>query len=250
MANLDLIEHFREKYSPSSPKIKTKAFAFLNESFSPADMEKALSNEISGMGVNYTRYFDMGLPAEVALLFIDVCGFSTRHGNLVGEEIADFFHDYYDIIIPIIYKNGGVVEKIIGDGIVAVFGQPFLDAPFLTAVDNADTCAKKIIKATKNTRFSSKVAFHAGTINYFKNKTGFYSEFTMIGKLLTELFRLESIAKNDCINYYGDSEVRSYYTPHLVRGINSNTPWINFRYEISNLKGVNYDHFYAIHFNG
>ena len=43
---------------------------------------------------------------------------------------------------------------------------------------------------------------HCGTINYFKNKTGLYHEFTMIGKPLTELFRLESVSIDERINYY------------------------------------------------
>ena len=59
------------------------------------------------MGPSFTRYFDLGLPAEVVLLFIDVCSFSTRYSHLKGEEIAKYFDKYYDIIIPIIYEYGG-----------------------------------------------------------------------------------------------------------------------------------------------
>ena len=61
-------------------------------------------------------------------------------------------------------------------------------------------------------KFASKVAIHSGTINYFKNKTGLYKEFTLIGKPLTELFRLESISIDQRINYYDETDIRPYYS--------------------------------------
>ena len=67
-------------------------------------------------------------------------------------------------------------------------------------IKEADKCAKKIIRETYNNKFESKIAFHFGRINYFKNKSAFYNELTIVGKPLTELFRLESVSKNLRIN--------------------------------------------------
>jgi len=251
MPNLQLIERHRRNYHLSS-RLETKTFSFnLNESFSPDNFQKALSNSLAEMGQDFTRYFDHGLPADVAILFIDVCGFSVKYSHLEGEEIAEYFDRYYNEVIPLIYKYGGVVEKIIGDGIIALFGPPFLDESFDEVINSANKCAKAIIKKTIGSEFSSKVAFHAGTVNYFKNKTGLYYEFTMIGKPLTELFRLESIALDDCINYYGDSLISEWYSPKFanLNGKNSGRiDWSHNKTRIQNLKGVSYDHFYAVEF--
>lgn len=245
MANLDLIRKYNTRFGKSSPVRDAGDLTNLNEAFDPSRIEKAFSDSIAELGPEYTHYFDFGLPAEVAVLFIDVCSFSTRFANLDGEDIADFFDEYYDIIIPNIYSYGGEIDKIIGDGVVAVFGPPFSRMTTEENIRNADQCARAIIKATANTKFSSKVALHSGTINYFKNKTALYNEFTMIGTPLTELFRLESIAEDDCINYYGGTAVAAYYQSKAKEAPAGGTfsrhiPWRVSSKTISGLKGVAY----------
>jgi class 3 adenylate cyclase len=203
MANLELIKKLNQKYNKSSPFTQSNKSFSLNESFDSRNIEASIQNNIHVLGSSYTTYFDEGKDAEVVLLYIDVCDFSTRFGHLSGIEIGQYFDNYYDKIIPIIYEYGGEIDKIIGDGIICVFGQPFLAKSIKDCIKEADKCAKKIIKETYNTnKFESKIAFHFGTINYFKNKSGFYNELTIVGKPLTELFRLESISENERINYF------------------------------------------------
>lgn len=205
MANLELIKTLNLKYNKQSPfSLSLKNFS-LNESFDLKNIDQSIQSNINSLGNIYVQYFDEGKDAEVVLLFIDICDFSTRHSHLNGKEISDFFDEYYDIVIPIIYRYGGEVDKIIGDGIVCIFGQPFLNKSLDECILEADKCAKEIIQNTYNKeKFKSKIAFHFGKINYFKNKSGFYNELTVVGKPLTELFRLESISENEKINYFVD----------------------------------------------
>ena len=239
MANLELIKKLNQKYNKKSPfTLSTKNFS-LNESFDTRNIEISIQNNIQSLGLNYEKYFDEGKDAEVVLLFIDVCNFSTRFNHFNGKQIGQYFDDYYDLIIPIIYKYGGEIDKIIGDGIICVFGQPFLNKSLQNCIEEADKCAKDIIKATWNTnKFESKIAFHFGTINYFKNKSGFYNELTIVGKPLTELFRLESISENLRINYF----VPYKYVVNWNSNINNDNYWLLEEIkEISEeLKGVEY----------
>lgn len=254
MANLDLIKSLNSNYGkPSSIVREIKLFS-LNESLDPDNIEKAISDSMNSLGPLFTRYFDLGLPADVVLLFIDVCGFSTKFSHFEGDEIGEYFHEYYDVVIPIIYKYGGEIDKIMGDGIVCVFGPPFQNLSIEENIAKADKCSKEIIKATKDTNFASKVAMHSGTINYFKNKTGLYKEFTLIGKPLTELFRLESISFDQCINYYDDTDISSYFEKIILESsgkITSARPakWLHSKNTILNLKGVDYENFYSIELN-
>lgn len=249
MANLDLIKRFNTYYGKSSPITnETKLFS-INEALDPDNIQKALSNSLASLGPIFSQYFDFGLPGDVVLLYVDVCNFSTRFSDLDGEEIGEYFDEYYDIVIPIIYKYGGEIDKIMGDGIVCIFGPPFQNILLNNNIAKADHCSKEMIKATKNTKFESKVAVHSGTINYFKNKTGLYKEFTIIGKPLTELFRLESISIEQRINYYDETDVRKYYEGLISSATSvSSRPaeWIHYSQIISNLKGVNYSHFFSI----
>lgn len=253
MANLDLIKKLNEEYGKNSSIIRETKLFSLNESFDPGKIEKALPDALADFGPSYTRYFDFGLPADVALLFIDVCGFSTRFGHLNGEDIAEYFHKYYDIVIPIIYKYGGEIDKIMGDGIICVFGPPYLENNLTNSINKANQCAKEIIKITKGGQFSSKVAFHAGTINYFKNKTGLYKEFTMIGKPLTEIFRLESVSLDERINYYGETQIREFYEKRFngntTIGTSNKTEWLHSDHKLPNLKGIDFTKYHTIKYN-
>ncbi|MFN8263791.1 MAG: adenylate/guanylate cyclase domain-containing protein [Chitinophagales bacterium] len=251
MANLDLISRLNENYGKESPiRRQTKLFA-INEYFDPSSIKKAISNSVAEMGPIFTQYFDLGLPADVVLMFVDVCGFSIKFSKLSGEEIGNYFDSYYDTVIPIIYRYGGEIDKIMGDGIICIFGPPFHNAKLIENIDLVDQCSKEIIKVTKGTKFESKVAIHCGTINYFKNKTGLYNEFTMIGKPLTELFRLESISIDNRINYYDDTLIRQFYENRIAnRGIvNGRAEWTHYIKRINNLKGVHYEQFYSINHN-
>lgn len=231
MANLELIKKLNQKYNKRSPfTISTKSFS-LNESFDTRNIELSIQNNIKALGSNYSTYFEEGKDAEVVLLFIDICNFSTRFGHLNGKQISNFFDEYYDKIIPIIYKYGGEIDKIIGDGIICLFGQPFIQKTLQDCIKEADKCAKEIIKETCNTnKFESKIAFHYGKINYFKNKSGFYNELTVVGKPLTELFRLESISENERINYF----VNYKYVANWNSNINADT----FLWKLEEIKEV------------
>lgn len=258
MANLDFIKKLNIEYLKESPIAKSKEI--ISERINPDKIEKSLFNYVQNLGPEYLTYFEYGLPADIALLFIDICNFSTRYSDLNGEQIGQFFDKYYDIIIPIIYEYGGEVDKIIGDGIICIFGPPFYNHDIEDCILKADKCAKKIIKETKNTEFSSKIAFHSGTINYFKNKTQLYEEFTVIGKPLTELFRLESVSINDRINYYEKTEIREYYEEIIEANQNnsqqtksknskSRKAWLHEFHKIDKLKGTSFNGFYSVDYN-
>lgn len=254
MANLDFIKRLNEQYGKSSPvRNEIRKFS-INEAMDPKKLEKAITNSLTAMGPSYASYFDLGLSAEVALLYIDVCSFSTRFGHLNGEDIADYFDKYYDVVIPIIYKHGGEIDKVIGDGIICIFGPPFLGEDLKQNIKKANDCAKAIIKATEGKSYSSKVAFHCGTINYFKNKSGLYNEFTMIGKPLTEIFRLESVSLYERVNYYGSTPIRSFYEGifnRSTKGVTSSdkAEWSHGAHKLPELKGVDFRVYYSIEHN-
>jgi len=255
MANLDLIRKLNKNYGKQSAIAKSVDIVDLNEAFDPDKIEKGLDNALANLGPDFIGVFEFGLAADVAVLFVDVCSFSTRFADLMGDQIGEYFDAYYDVVIPIIYSYGGEVEKIIGDGIIAVFGRPFLNADISECIKKAAQCSKEIIKNTFNTEYSSKIALHSGLIHYYKNKTGLYKEFTMIGKPLTELFRLESISEDNCVNYYEGTPVHEYFRQRTLpinasASQRSQTPWAQYSKIISGLKGVTYTRMSYISYGG
>ena len=214
MPNLQQIFELKDQYSQlkkSEKQVKnyllkksldhagiTKAFSFsqksLNESFDlPADKPSVIG------------YFENVEQEDIVLLFIDIANFSKITERKSNHFITSYLTNYYNKVFPVIYKHGGQIEKLMGDGIICVFGKPFLDVAWVDEFNRAEECAREIIELLKGTNKEVKVALHSGPINYFKTPTTYYEEYTMIGKPITELFRLESVAKKNAINFYKES---------------------------------------------
>lgn len=251
MANFENIKKLNLKYKKPSDIASYYDSKVVNESFDPNKIEKAFQDQIVGLGPNYARYFHYGLDVEAALLFVDICSFSTRYSALTSDEISEFFDEYYDTVIPIIYEYGGEIDKIMGDGIIAIFAPPFSEKEFLNLVSDANLCATRIIEETKGSKFSSKVAIHSGTIKYYQNKSGHYAEYTMIGKPLTELFRLESVSEDEKVNFFADSVAHDLHREEIEKRRMMDlvyemvlTPYS--RWNITDLKGVDFTAYYSL----
>ncbi len=68
-----------------------------------------------------------GEEREVTILFSDLRGFTTLCERHTPQEILSFLNDYFTRISSVIEANGGVVDKYIGDAVMALFGAPLKD---------------------------------------------------------------------------------------------------------------------------
>jgi len=60
----------------------------------------------------------------VTVLFADVAGSTSMGETLDAEDVRALLRRYYDIAKEVVTEHGGVLEKFIGDAVVAVFGLP------------------------------------------------------------------------------------------------------------------------------
>ena len=60
----------------------------------------------------------------VSVVFVDLVGFTSRSESLDPEDVHAFLTPYHEFVSRELESFGGVVEKFIGDAIVAVFGAP------------------------------------------------------------------------------------------------------------------------------
>lgn len=68
-----------------------------------------------------------GLPAEgvmreAAILFTDLRGFTAATRELAPAETISLLADYHSLVVPIIQRHGGSIDKYLGDGVLASFG--------------------------------------------------------------------------------------------------------------------------------
>ena len=59
-----------------------------------------------------------------SVLFCDLVGFTTLSESRDPEEVRELLSRYFDVARTVIGRYGGVVEKFIGDAVMAVWGTP------------------------------------------------------------------------------------------------------------------------------
>ena len=65
-----------------------------------------------------------GQETEATLLFSDIRGFTTITESLGAQGTVSLLNEYFDIMVEAISEQGGMVDKFIGDAIMAGFGIP------------------------------------------------------------------------------------------------------------------------------
>lgn len=68
-----------------------------------------------------------GKKANVTVLFADIRGFTSMSEKLSADEVSVILNEYFTEIEPIVSRYNGVINKFIGDAVMAIFGAPIED---------------------------------------------------------------------------------------------------------------------------
>ncbi len=73
-----------------------------------------------------------GRVTEVTMLFSDIRGFTTMSDGRPPQEIVNTLNEYFEVMVDILFKYSGTLDKFVGDEIIGLFGAPISleDAPF------------------------------------------------------------------------------------------------------------------------
>ena len=69
-------------------------------------------------------FSEEGMELEVSVLFCDVREFTSFAGRAEAKEVVARLNELFEVVVPIIARHGGHVDKFVGDGLLAVFGAP------------------------------------------------------------------------------------------------------------------------------
>ncbi|HUX22610.1 MAG TPA: adenylate/guanylate cyclase domain-containing protein [Spirochaetia bacterium] len=63
----------------------------------------------------------------VCLMFLDIRNFTAHSEKSNPIEVVEFLNSLFDFMVESINRHGGIINKFLGDGFMAVFGAPLLD---------------------------------------------------------------------------------------------------------------------------
>lgn len=143
-----------------------------------------------------------GERRDIAVLFVDIRGFTPMSEGLEPEQVVEVLNEYLHLTTTSIFKNGGTLDKFVGDATMAVFNAPFdLDDYVFRAVCTARDIAagSEKLEKTMMERFGKTVSFGIG-VNCGPAVVGnigceFRMDYTAIGDTVNTAARLEANAK-------------------------------------------------------
>ena len=136
---------------------------------------------------------------DATIIMADIRGFTRFSENLDPDEVTKLLNEYFGLMIPIIEEYGGVVNKFIGDAILAVFNEPVKDKRHPL---NAILCATKMIAKLKDLRKKWKsegkpdigisIGINTGMVFIGNIGTPNHLEYTVIGDTVNVASRIEA----------------------------------------------------------
>ncbi|MFQ5774396.1 MAG: CHASE2 domain-containing protein [Kiloniellaceae bacterium] len=157
------------------------------------------------------EFLDRGRPRPQSLratvLFSDIRGFTRIAERLNPESLINWLNGYLDAMVRVVTGHGGVIDKFVGDAVMAVFGVPVpCDNDRLVAeqAKNAARCALEMTRELErlNEAFRAaglptvgiRIGIHTGELVAGSVGSAERLEYTVIGDTVNTASRLERFA--------------------------------------------------------
>ena len=143
-----------------------------------------------------------GEKKALTVFFSDIRGFTTLSEKLSPEELVAFLNDYLTAMTNIVLDNKGLIDKYIGDAIMAFWGAPIDDKDHATRACNTAVLMKKEMDRIsadfrKMGRPEIKIGMGVNTGDMVVGNMGSDKRFdyTVIGDNVNLASRLEGLTK-------------------------------------------------------
>lgn len=96
-----------------------------SEASTRAQFQRLLSPNLVDQIVQGALQLDeSGSEVDVTMLFADIRGFTSMSERHTPEEMVKTLNEYFEVMVDVLFKHGGTLDKYVGDEIIGLFGAP------------------------------------------------------------------------------------------------------------------------------
>ena len=136
---------------------------------------------------------------RVAVMFVDFRSFTAGASTRTPQEVVDRLDGAFAVLVDILDRHGGIVNKFLGDGFLALFGAPFETG---NAAQHAVAAAREMLAANEHFNKTTSwplrmgIGIHIGEVVAGNIGSPRRKEYTVIGDTVNFASRLEALNKD------------------------------------------------------
>ena len=183
-------------------------------------LARYMTKEVADQLLEDPRAMLGGRVKEATVFFSDIRRFTTLSETLGARETVSMLNDYFTEMVDILFRYQGILDKYIGDAIMAVFGTPFstgrdADNALCAAVEMMRKLAEFNARRERDGKPAIDIGIGLNTAEVLVGNIGSLKrmDYTVIGDGVNLASRLESANK-----YYGSSILLSEFTRERLQG--------------------------------
>lgn len=132
----------------------------------------------------------------VTVMFVDIRGFTAFADRSTAREAADYLNEFFAVAVPVVGDHGGCVNKLLGDGLLAMFGAP---EPLSDHADRAVAAATDMLAAVEQTlgeRCRIGIGINSGLVLVGTMGAGDVVELAVVGDAVNVAARVQDATRN------------------------------------------------------
>ncbi|WP_171133266.1 adenylate/guanylate cyclase domain-containing protein [Ruegeria sp. HKCCA6707] len=188
-----------------------------------------------------------GQERQLAVLFLDMRGFTARTTGQLPYDIVFLLNRFFDAIVPSITAHGGTVDKYMGDGLLAMFETPDAEssarASLAAAADIGRALARfnQQLEAEGSPAIRIGMGLHLGDLVLGEIGAAKHAPRTIIGDAVNVASRLEGETKALSVELLASAKVlqaagiepdRSQLREFRLRGVADPVPALPLKHAV------------------
>lgn len=152
-----------------------------------------------------------GVRETVTVLFLDFANFTPLSESLPPDDVVQILNEYFAFLPNIIIEYGGFMDKIMGDGFMAIFNAPTTYVDHAErAVRSAIAMRREVIKRNQSRvhRLAVRIGIHTGEAVVGNIGASVLMNYTAIGDTINLAKRLEEACDSHQILITADTNWR------------------------------------------